>query len=975
MEFDTQSIEKAVHEFYYSPVGQAEAHQWLTLAQMSPKAWTFCWDLMQLDKPPEIQFFGANCLYIKISKCWCELPVEQYTELKNKLVQYIVAYATGGVRIVLTRLCVALSHFIIRTLPEHWTSAIPELMATFQPSNIVHLPPDRTLEVLLEMLTVLPEEFQSTTLAQSFRGIVRNQLHTNLTHVLPLIHQTLTAQRVGPPLRLQSLRCLSSWITFGIPLPDCGELLSAVLGCVADGELCESAVEVLCNVVIHPDAHKYSTSLLKLFDHLLQLETVLVRAQQNKDMDVCSTLYNLFISVGESHSRLLLEESLKSEHTKNSLLKLVRLILQCSGIPGQYPVDETCSSLAFSFWYSFQDDIISLAADRKNLDIYMVYFVPVYKALVDVLLQKVAYPRPEDYRTWNTDEKEQLRCYRQDIGDTLMYCYNLLHEEMLAHLLGRLEDVLVRGTNDADVGRGLEACLFGFQSVAESVDPDDLNYVPKLFALLPSLPYNNNTQVIATALDAIGAYAEWINQHPEVLSNIIPLLVTGLNSATVAPSATIALKDITRDCQRNMQPFAPSILQACQGVLSKGCLKPHEQVRIMFTIGYVSSILPNAALLPFLNGLLTPYIQELEHFGEPKMVNLSQQPRLLLRLNMLSTLFFTLDTKQKENSDDEVEGGEKHTSSASAAAAAHARTEQQQEQPEPVLLVLQQILPVLRRVGIAWKGCHPVAESICELMKKAVSNLLDDCSPAVVDMLDLLFFLLQSRANAAALDLLKQFILLFAKDDNQKIYLKRTFLNVSNLTLDLCAKGMMSEDSDVVEGFLQLLAQLMKKHPQFLLDDEFNISALFVFAIVALSVPEAPTVKSAASFLVSLISQSREAPQLTNVVNTNGEALLQQALRCIGGESPRGVMDSMADILLALNKKYFDNMCRWMNTCLNQENFPSPNVTREQKERFIRLVLKERSNKRKLQETVKEFTLMCRGLIGTEYGVQVLNCL
>ncbi|XP_078658165.1 importin-13-like [Branchiostoma floridae x Branchiostoma belcheri] len=52
------------------------------------------------------------------------------------------------------------------------------------------------------------------------------------------------------------------------------------------------------------------------------------------------------------------------------------------------------------------------------------------------------------------------------------------------------------------------------------------------------------------------------------------------------------------------------------------------------------------------------------------------------------------------------------------------------------------------------------------------------------------------------------------------------------------------------------------------------------------------------------------------------------------------------------------------------EGFPSGLVTAQQKEQFARNVLKERVNKRKMKETVKEFSLLCRGLYGTEYAAE-----
>lgn len=38
---------------------------------------------------------------------------------------------------------------------------------------------------------------------------------------------------------------------------------------------------------------------------------------------------------------------------------------------------------------------------------------------------------------------------------------------------------------------------------------------------------------------------------------------------------------------------------------------------------------------------------------------------------------------------------------------------------------------------------------------------------------------------------------------------------------------------------------------------------------------------------------------------------------------------------------------------------------------YILFGFRERANKRKLQETVREFAFICRGLIGTEYAAQL----
>lgn len=114
--------------------------------------------------------------------------------------------------------------------------------------------------------------------------------------------------------------------------------------------------------------------------------------------------------------------------------------------------------------------------------------------------------------------------------------------------------------------------------------------------------------------------------------------------------------------------------------------------------------------------------------------------------------------------------------------------------------------------------------------------------------------------------------------------------------------------------------------------------------------------------MVNFITQSREASQV-DVVQSYGETLVLRILLNLGSTAPRSSIDILSDIILALNKKYCDNLSRWLNSLLTQENFPSPRITSQQKEAFIKLVLREKANKRKLCDSVLEFALICRGIL------------
>lgn len=125
------------------------------------------WGLFQV---PEIQYFGANALHTKISRYWSDIPSDQYESLKTQLFSQIACFSSGS-KMVLTRLCVALASLALNTMPEAWPGAVAEMVRVFQEEGGGVDGRARCL-ALLELLTVLPEEFQTCRLPQQRKGQV-----------------------------------------------------------------------------------------------------------------------------------------------------------------------------------------------------------------------------------------------------------------------------------------------------------------------------------------------------------------------------------------------------------------------------------------------------------------------------------------------------------------------------------------------------------------------------------------------------------------------------------------------------------------------------------------------------------------------------------------------------------------------------------------------------------------------------------
>ncbi|XP_048395205.1 importin-13 isoform X4 [Stegostoma tigrinum] len=910
LDYSVANVEKALHQLYYDPNidNKNLAQKWLMQAQVSPQAWQFSWALLSPNKVPEIQYFGASALHIKISRYWTDIPSDQYETLKSQLFNQIACFSSGS-KIVLTRLCVALASLALNMMPDRWPNAVGDMVKMFQTESSDVDGKARCM-ALLELLTVLPEEFQTSRLPQYRKGEVRNALAQESSVVFPLLQQLL--QTDSPVFISQkALKCFSSWVQLDVPLLDCECLMQASFTSLHNAELFDTAVEALVNAISQPDAqrflaillnladsaairemgeHRYVNTLLKLIPQVLQLQEQLRQAVQNGDMETSHGICRIAVALGENHSRALLEQV---EHWQ-TFLALVNMIMFCTGIPGHYPVNETTSSLTLTFWYTLQDDIMSFEAEKQV--VYLQVYRPVYFQLVDVLLHKAQFPSDEEYSSWSSDEKEQFRIYRVDISDTLMYVYEMLGAELLSNLYDKLGRLLT-DSEQASSWQHIEACLYGFQSIAETNDVNYSDVIPGLIGLIPRINISN-VQLADTVMFTIGALAEWLADHPVMINSVLPLVLHALGNAELSISSVSTLKKICRECKYDLPPYAANIVAVSQP-------NPSNKLAIIHILG------------------------------------------------LLSNLFTTLDISHH---DDEPEGTE-------------AKKKPTLQGPNPVVVVLQQVFQLIQKVLSKWLNDAQVVESVCAIFEKSVKTLLDDFAPMIPQLSEMLGQMYSTIPQASALELTRQLVHIFANDPTHFVPVKALFLLVTSVTLSIFQQGPR-DHPDIVDSFMQLLAQALKRKPDLFLAENCDVKALFQCGVLSLKFPEAPTVKAACAFFTELLPRCREVQPIGLVVHENGKLLLQATLEAIGGQAPRSLMDHFADILFALNKHCFTYLSIWLKEVMQQQNFPSSRLTQVQKETFSQQILRDRVNKRRIKDIVKEFTLLCRGLHGTEYAAE-----
>ncbi|KFZ54759.1 Importin-13, partial [Antrostomus carolinensis] len=680
-------------------------------------------------------------------------------------------------------------------------------------------------------------------------------------------------------------------------------------------------------------ACRYVNTLLKLIPPVLGLQEQLRQAVQSGDMETSHGICRIAVALGENHSRALLDQV---EHWQ-SFLALVNMIMFCTGIPGHYPVNETTSSLTLTFWYTLQDDILSFEPDKQA--VYQQVYRPVYFQLVDVLLHKAQFPSDEEYGFWSSDEKEQFRIYRVDISDTLMYVYEMLGAELLSSLYDKLGRVLTN-TEQPSTWQHTEALLYGFQSIAETIDVNYSDVVPGLIGLIPRISISN-VQLADTVMFTIG---EGFAHTQAGLGRGSPprLLLPSYNSnPELSISSVSTLKKICRECKYDLPPYAANIVAVSQEVLMKQIHKTSQCMWLMQALGFLLSALQVEEILKNLHSLITPYIQQLEKLAD-ETPNPSNKLAIIHILGLLSNLFTTLDISHHDDDHESTE----------------VKKLPVQQGPNPVVVVLQQVFQLIQKVLSKWMNDAQVVESVCAIFEKSVKTLLDDFAPMVPQLCEMLGQMYSTIPQASAIDLTRQLVHIFAHEPAHFPPIKALFLLVTSVTLTLFQQGPR-DHPDIVDSFMQLLAQALKRKPDLFLCSNLDVKAVFQCGVLSLKFPEAPTVKASCGFFTELLPRCGEIAPVGQVVHENGKVLLQAVLEGIGGQASRSLMDHFAEILFALNKHCFSHLSVWIKEAMQQDGFPSARVSPEQKETFSQQILRERVNKRRVKEMEKELTLLC----------------
>ncbi|ALC46488.1 cdm [Drosophila busckii] len=973
---DIGRLEETVIAFYRSnSQEQAITHEWLTRAESSKWAWQFSWELMQPGKVQEVQFFGAITLQSKLMKYWHEVPPESREELKQKILSTILQFA-GGPKLVLNRLCLSLAAYIVHMLDE-WPHAIEEVIDSFQSQRMPNVSREVQLWIMLEVLMGIPEEAQvihTSVKRAALRGEIGKRVPLVLQTAETYLKQQLQSEEWDDEAHgnmLRAVKVVSVWIrSIGYSIEGCVTICAVMLeivrkcywpcirsgvGCLSadENELAETCLKAMVNIIVQPDCHNYpktASLLIKMFLDSLSDITCFEWKRENENEDIIVHIYMLFVSAVERHSNLFLSAITSNNPELHTIwTRMVNEILHCTDKPGIYPVEESCSTMALAFWYMLQGDVFAMSIEEEKIKCWE-HIKPLYAHLTTILVRKCEQPDEQSLDKWNSDDLECFRCYRQDISDTFMYCYDVLQDFILVVLGNMLDEAIVELQQHPTHWTKLEACIYSFQSVAEHFNGEESRQIPKLMRVLSEIPYDTlNDKLLGTALETVGSYCSWLVDNPTYIPPAIDLLVRGLSSSMSA-QATLGLKELSRDCQMQLRPYAVPLLDACQASLATGRMKNSDAVRLMFCVGKLMSLLPPEQIPNYLDIIVSPCFEELQAICQDRNQRTpAKRIRTIFRLNMISTLFSSLNTDLDEE-----------------------QQNVQNENVQPVLLVMQTTMPIFRQIAGMWVEEIDVLEAACNALRHAIVNLRDSFRPMLQDLCYFIVASFQTRCCAPTLEISKTAIVIFYREESCQALMKQLlfeFIMHSFKLFENTPSQNFSNISDTMEMFFACLTQIIKKVPQVLEDETIAYDRLVFYATRAMTLPENGPIRNSIQYITHFVMQSRNHAHITEVVLKSGEMIVHTAMTCVGYLTPRQQVDKFADVFLSLNKKYPAELILWLRAVMRVSNFPTDLVTEEDKTRFVSLIIKVKVNKRLLQQHISEFAIKSRGLVTVQSPV------
>ncbi|KAI0087502.1 ARM repeat-containing protein [Irpex rosettiformis] len=996
---------------------QRKLQQELFDIQKRPESWGLVIPFLQ-HSDPNVQFFGAHTMQVKIARDWDLFPHEHDLELRDLLVAITGHSIVAGYnKVILRKLFVAITSLALKfctqiqqTWPEWPASCIQSLSAL-----------GASTEPLLDLLAIIAEEVDSADLLAPQKTQMRRMLSDAVPLVMQAISSCVSRPRPHPsPNELRSaLKCFEAWLP-NLPandisplIPQLIEMLKPIPGSNEFDEdeftmASDSLQEIMSKSALSDGAgSKCLTEPLLLWCE--QYGTGIVDHTINEGYadSVSRSLCKLLSALGD-HSTQYFASHLASTASVTPVLPqpittplpsksrlvqtFLRLLMAYTGIPGYYGVDEEESEMTLGFWYLFQESLWSvgpdpdedeedssseLSGEQWNIS------KAVYSELIQVLRRKSVWPPKDVLQGWPRDQKDKFQAYRRDVGDTLLNAYYILRGDLLAFYVN---DLAQRLSQPHPRWEEIEATLHCIMSVQEGVPIEDNPHLVRLFGpeILGRLPTSGSTRVRRTAVLLIGAYATWFTtqytQPPgsgatSLLMNAISYVVSALPEAALCLPAANSLRDL---CDANRTALAPHI--SAFGELHAGLINipDTEKGKVLQSIASVIQALPPDEEIPPIEAIVNPVVAKL-YQALQSSVQLPDEARALVyqQLQIITGVARGLTRTNDSLLIFDDSPDVKRETELMRRAREDSRT----------IRLRESIFDGVRKTVEIWSTDATISYALSELFK-AITSLPTDVTLLSLSpgpLLELICVAAQKQLTAVWLSLATMLIVQLnpptllpttfktVPTSEARIIVLNVLVSLLQTSLTFFSEpGSMKENPEIVQAFFNSLETVAQHFVSvfYQLPPEL-FDTLIQCAIGSLALQERYALVASCTFLVSLINRTAAAENLDEAKNIfaqkHGKNIMHAILSGFAAVAPRTATPNLIELLSTFITRYPIQSKEWINEILYSPDFCPSKATNEAKDKFMKTIFNSRSLRR-TREAAQQFILVARGLEGTSFG-------
>ncbi|KAI0341153.1 ARM repeat-containing protein [Trametopsis cervina] len=1002
-----------------SPEEQRRLQQELFDIQKRPESWGLVIPFLQ-HSDPNVQFFGAHTVQVKIARDWDSFPHEHNAELRDLLVAITGhSMAAGFNKVILRKLFVAITSLALKLCTQtpsqwpEWPSSCVQSLSALGAST----------EGLLDLLAIVAEEVETIDLLVPQKVVIRR----SLSDAVPMVTQAITTCVSAPrphtsPNELRSaLKCFEAWLPY-LPANDITPLIPPLIALLTplagssefDEDEFIAASDALQEIMSKSALADGAGSKTLTEPLLLWCErygTIIVdRTITEGFADAVSRSFCKLLSALGDHSTQYFATNLASSatpssspsgngsgpmSTKSQLVQtFLRLLMAYTGITGYYGIDEEESEMTLGFWYLFQETLWSSGPDpdesdgaeppsmQMNSEQWTISRA-VYSELIQVLRRKVVWPPKNVLQGWPRDQKDKFQAYRRDVGDTLLNAYYILRDNLLSYYVNDLAQRL-SPEKTTPQWEEIEGTLHCIMSVQEGVPLEDNPELARLFGpeIYGRLPTTGSTRVRRTAVILSGAYATWFTSQttqspgtPSLLMNSISYVVAALPEPALCLPAANALRDI---CDANRTALAPHI--SAFGELHAGLnnIPDTEKGKVLQSIASVIQALPAEEEISPVEAIINPVVAKL-YQALQSSAQLPDEARALAyqQLQIITGVARGLTRTNDsllvfDDSSDVREESE--------------RMKRARADPRTVQL-RESILDTIRKTVELWSTDATISYALSELIK-AITSLPTDVTLVSLPpgpLLELICVASQKQLTAVWLSLATMLIIQLDPPSLlpatfKAIPTSETHTIVLNVLASLLQTsltffsqpGSMKENPEIVQAFFSALETIAQHFvPIFYQLQPELFDALIQCAIGSLALQERYALVASCTFLSSLINRTAAAEGLEDAKNAfaqkHGKDAMYAILSGFAAVAPRTATPNLIELLSTFILRFPQQSKGWIDDILFSPDFTPSKATHETKTKFAKMVFGTRSIRR-TREAAQQFILVARGLEGSSFG-------